>query len=397
MKIDKLPSIFLSALPVLEILEQAGYEAYFVGGAIRDLLLKRPIHDIDIATSAYPEEVKKLFPKTIDTGIKHGTVTVLHHGESYEITTFRTESGYQDFRRPDKVTFVRSLAEDLKRRDFTINALAMNTSGDIIDLFDGLSDLHKHLIKAVGNPLERFHEDALRMMRAVRFMSQLGFKLEKQTATALKELHPLLAKISVERIRDEFVKMGLGNDSRRAFAVFLNTHLSEEVPNFAGKKNLLAVYPNLKFNPDLETSLWSVIAILLKIPNRQIANFMRSWKNSNLMTNKVEKIITLFDVISAHVPTDFELFEAGEETLMNTIDVARILGQPISSEILVDQYRALPIKKAADLAVDGRFLINLGIKPGPELGNLLLTIKKAVVAGELENSPEAIAAFLNVE
>lgn len=220
MKINNLPAIFTAAFPVLQQLEQANYEAYFVGGSVRDLLLKRPIHDIDIATSAYPEEVKQLFPKTIDTGIKHGTVTVLHGGSSYEITTFRTESGYQDFRRPDHVTFVQNLAEDLKRRDFTINALATNRKGEIIDLFNGIGDLQKHLIKAVGDPMKRFHEDALRMMRAVRFMSQLCFDLEPQTEKAVKDMHQLLPKISVERIRDEFVKMGTGTNSRAAFKVF---------------------------------------------------------------------------------------------------------------------------------------------------------------------------------
>lgn len=393
-KINDLPPIFISAIPVLKRLEDAGYEAYFVGGSIRDLLLHRQIHDIDIASSAYPEEVKKLFPKTIDTGIKHGTVTVLYNGSSYEITTFRTESGYQDFRRPDHVTFVRSLKEDLKRRDFTINALAMNIQGEIIDLFNGLEDLHQHLIKAVGDPLERFHEDALRMMRAVRFMSQLQFKLEDETKQAIHQLHGLLPKISVERIRDEFVKMGIGPNSRKAFKVFLETQLSEGAPDFAGKSDLLAIYPSLKFEPSMESSLWAVIIILLKISNNQIGKFMRDWKNSNAMTAKVEKIVRLFDLLSEHAPTEYELFEAGKETLLNTIDVARILGQPVNSKALVDRYLALPIKSSAELVIDGRFLINAGIAPGPKLGNLLTEIKKKVIAGELENSTEAITAFL---
>lgn len=393
-KINDLPPIFISAIPVLKRLENAGYDAYFVGGSIRDLLLNRQIHDIDIASSAYPEEVKELFPKTIDTGIKHGTVTVLYNNSSYEITTFRTESSYQDFRRPDHVTFVRSLKEDLKRRDFTINALAMNTQGEIIDLFNGLEDLHQHLIKAVGDPLKRFHEDALRMMRAVRFMSQLQFNLEDETKKAIYQLHDLLPKISVERIRDEFVKMGIGPNSRKAFKVFLETQLSEGAPDFAGKKTLLAIYPSLKFEPSLESSLWSVIIILLKLSNDQIGKFMRDWKNSNVMTAKVEKIVRLFDLLSEHAPTDYELFEAGKETLLNAIDVARILGQPVNSEALVDRYMALPIKSSSELAINGRFLINAGIAPGPELGALLTKIKKKVLAGELDNTPEAVAAFL---
>ncbi len=394
LKINNLPPIFTVAFPVLKQLEQAGYEAYFVGGSVRDLILNRPIHDIDIATSAYPEEVKRLFPKTIDTGIKHGTVTVLNDGASYEITTFRTESGYQDFRRPDHVTFVQNLAEDLKRRDFTINALAMNRAGEVIDLFNGLGDLQKHLIKAVGDPMKRFHEDALRMMRAVRFMSQLNFDLESQTKEAVSDLHQLLSKISVERIRDEFVKMGTGINSRDAFKIFLQTKLSESVPDFAGKSDLLAIYPKLKFNPSMETSLWSIIIILLKISDDQIARFMRDWKNSNAMTEKVRKIVTLFDLISEKSPSDLELFNAGKDVLLNTIDVAHILGQPINSEALVDRYTALPIKSMSELAVDGQFLIANGIKPGPKLGQILNEIKQKVISGELANSKDDIQDYL---
>lgn len=375
-RIDNLPEIFVKAMPVLRTLEDAGFEAYFVGGSVRDVLLHRHVHDVDITTSAYPEEVKELFDKSIDTGIKHGTVTVLYGGESYEITTFRTESGYQDFRRPDHVTFVQNLDEDLKRRDFTINALAMDMHGDIVDLFNGIEDLKNHIIRAVGNPEKRFHEDALRMMRAVRFMSQLEFKLEEKTEQAIKDNHELLKKISVERIREEFVKMGLGPFSRQAFQIFLDTQLSEDVPDFAGKKDLLQVYPQLKFSPTMETSLWAVIIILLKVSNENIGKFMRDWKNSNAMTEKVEQIIKMFDLIADHVPTDYELFEAGEDIIINTIDVADILGQPVSSEALVDRYLALPIKTPSELAVDGRFLIKRGMRPGAQLGRTLNQIRK---------------------
>lgn len=394
-RIDNLPEIFVKAMPVLRTLEDAGFEAYFVGGSVRDVLLHRHVHDVDITTSAYPEEVKELFDKSIDTGIKHGTVTVLYGGESYEITTFRTESGYQDFRRPDHVTFVQNLDEDLKRRDFTINALAMDMHGDIVDLFNGIEDLKNHIIRAVGNPEKRFHEDALRMMRAVRFMSQLEFKLEEKTEQAIKDNHELLKKISVERIREEFVKMGLGPFSRQAFQIFLDTQLSEDVPDFAGKKDLLQVYSQLKFSPTMETSLWAVIIILLKVSNENIGKFMRDWKNSNAMTEKVEQIIKMFDLIADHVPTDYELFEAGEDIIINTIDVADILGQPVSSEALVDRYLALPIKTPSELAVDGRFLIKRGMRPGAQLGRTLNQIRKKVVACEIENSEEAIEQYLD--
>ena len=199
MKLKQLPREYQKAIPVLNKLEQAGFEAYFVGGSVRDILLDQPIHDVDIATSAFPEEIKQLFPKTIDIGIEHGTVLVLAEEEQYEITTFRTESTYQDYRRPDHVEFVRSLEEDLKRRDFTINAFALKEDGQIIDLFDGLADLENQILRAVGDPQERFHEDALRMMRGIRFVSQIGFTLEQETAAAIQANHSLLGKISVER------------------------------------------------------------------------------------------------------------------------------------------------------------------------------------------------------
>ena len=394
MKINNLPEVFTAALPVLKKINEAGYEAYFVGGSVRDLLLKRHIHDVDIATSAYPAEIKQIFEKTIDTGIKHGTVTVLYGGESYEITTFRTELGYQDFRRPDHVTFVQNLSEDLKRRDFTINALAMNVDGNIVDHFDGLGDLDKRLIRAVGKAENRFHEDALRMMRAVRFMSQLQFTLEPETEQAISDNHELLSKISVERIRDEFVKMGIAPDSQKAFQIFLDTGLSEEVPGFKGKKENLALYPQLNFSPTTEANLWALMIILLKLPNEKIAHFMRIWKNSNAMERQVADIVSFFDLISSRAPNNYDLYKAGLRTIVSTIDIANILGQPINGRALVDRYEALPIKDSHDLVVDGHFLLKNGIPAGPRVGLLLEEIKKAVLEGIVSNNEEAITEYI---
>ncbi|TVV16672.1 CCA tRNA nucleotidyltransferase [Lactobacillus gasseri] len=396
MKITNLPEVFTAALPVLKQINEAGYEAYFVGGSVRDLLLNRHIHDVDIATSAYPMEIKQIFKKTIDTGIKHGTVTVLYEGESYEITTFRTESGYQDFRRPDHVTFVQNLSEDLKRRDFTINALAMDVDGNVIDHFDGLGDLDKHLIRAVGKAENRFHEDALRMMRAVRFMSQLQFTLEPETEQAISDNHELLSKISVERIRDEFVKMGIAPGSQKAFQIFLDTGLSEEVPGFKGKKDNLALYPQLNFSPTTEANLWALMIILLKLPNEKIPSFMRMWKNSNAMERQVADIVAFFDLVSSRAPSNYDLYQAGLETIASTIDLAHILGQPINGSALVDRYEALPIKNNHDLVIDGHFLLKNGIPAGPRVGLLLEEIKKAVLEGVISNNEAAITEFLSL-
>ena len=174
-----------------------GFSLYLVGGAVRDYLLSKPSHDYDFTTDARPEEIKSMFRHTIDTGIKHGTVTVLFKGESYEITTFRTESDYSDSRHPDSVTFVRSLSEDLKRRDFTINAFALDISkGEIIDEHGGFEDLKNGVIRAIGNPEERFKEDALRIMRAARFSAKLGFKIEENTKNAMTKLSSTIKKVS---------------------------------------------------------------------------------------------------------------------------------------------------------------------------------------------------------
>lgn len=203
MKIE-IPS---KAAMILNILEDAGFEAYVVGGCVRDSILGRIPDDWDITTSAAPEQVKALFRRTVDTGLAHGTVTVMMEKEGFEVTTYRVDGEYEDGRHPKEVTFTASLEEDLKRRDFTINAMAYNPSTGIVDLFGGLEDLENKLIRCVGNPLERFTEDALRIMRAVRFSAQLGFQIEENTKNALGVLAPNLRHVSAERIQVELIKL----------------------------------------------------------------------------------------------------------------------------------------------------------------------------------------------
>ena len=192
---------------IINTLEEAGYEAYAVGGCVRDSILGRKPDDWDITTSAKPEEIKRLFPRTVDTGIKHGTVTVLLGGEGFEVTTYRVDGVYEDGRHPSEVTFTASLKEDLKRRDFTINAMAYNARTGLVDLYGGLADMENRVIRCVGIAGERFDEDALRMLRAVRFSAQLSFRIEEATGEAVKALAPNLQKISAERIQVELVKL----------------------------------------------------------------------------------------------------------------------------------------------------------------------------------------------
>ncbi|MCM1182268.1 MAG: CCA tRNA nucleotidyltransferase [Roseburia sp.] len=192
---------------IIQRLEQAGFEAYAVGGCVRDSLLGRTPDDWDVTTSATPQQVKAVFRRTVDTGIRHGTVTVLLEQEGFEVTTYRIDGEYEDSRHPKEVTFTANLTEDLKRRDFTINAMAYNDRSGIVDAFGGMEDLRQGIIRCVGDARERFTEDALRMMRAVRFSAQLGFTIEAQTRQAVAALVQTLENISAERIRTELVKL----------------------------------------------------------------------------------------------------------------------------------------------------------------------------------------------
>ena len=196
---------------IINTLMRAGYEAYAVGGCVRDVMLNRTPMDWDITTSAKPHEVKQLFGHTIDTGILHGTVTVMLEQEGFEVTTYRIDGEYEDARHPKEVSFTSDLLEDLKRRDFTINAMAYNDTQGLVDAFDGVGDLKRGIIRCVGRATERFSEDALRMLRAVRFSAQLGFVLEEETRAAIVELAPNIAKVSAERIQMELVKLLTSN------------------------------------------------------------------------------------------------------------------------------------------------------------------------------------------
>ena len=192
---------------IIQTIQEAGFEAYAVGGCVRDSLLGRKPMDWDITTSATPMQVKALFRRTIDTGIQHGTVTVMLEKEGFEVTTYRVDGKYEDSRHPREVVFTPNLEEDLKRRDFTINAMAYNPREGLIDIFGGEQDLAAGIIRCVGNARERFSEDALRMMRAVRFSAQLGYRIEEETSNAIRVLAPDLKKISAERIQTELVKL----------------------------------------------------------------------------------------------------------------------------------------------------------------------------------------------
>lgn len=396
MQIKQLPEDFKQALPVLEKIEHAGYEAYFVGGSVRDHILGLPIHDVDIATSAYPEEIKQIFSRTVDTGIQHGTVTVMIGDNSYEITTFRTESGYQDYRRPDKVTFVRSLEDDLKRRDFTINALAIDRNGLVIDKFDGLTDLKNHLIKAVGKAEERFHEDALRMMRAVRFQAKLNFRIETKTAQAIADNAPLLSKIAIERIREEFVKMMLTKNWQTGFADFLKLGLSEYCPGFKNQKIQLEELVN--YNQQLfidEEEAWAAIGYALDLNHPEFNKFLRDWKVSNKTREISLNTLNMLHLFDSQDYDLWNIYKLGVDNFERTVDLCQMFGMEYDFAALKEQVLKIPIKSSHDLAITGQDICRvLEVKPGPIIGKSMSSLERGVVEGNVYNDLDELSHYL---
>jgi tRNA nucleotidyltransferase (CCA-adding enzyme) len=395
MKLTSLPTEFQEALPIIETLENAGYEAYFVGGSVRDTLLKKPIHDVDIATSAFPEEVKSLFKKTVDTGIEHGTVMILDHGTGYETTTFRTESTYTDFRRPDEVTFVRSLSEDLKRRDFTVNALALKGDGEVIDLFDGLKDMHNHQIRAVGEAEERFHEDALRMMRAVRFAAQLDFKIVPATLAAIKDNAHLLENIAVERINVELTKLLQGKAASYGILEMINTSLNAHMPGLRDTDIDLTGYAKLVQSkvPSSDAAAWILLTFELGLTATDAGSFLKAWKHSSALIKTAQRVMTLLNALRLGDVTDWQLYHLGadHEIAFETLELSELA---FDATTLSQRYANLPIKGKQELALNGADLTKeLGLHPGPLFGQILQVAEQSVVSGEQANDRQVLLAL----
>ncbi|MDF7637270.1 CCA tRNA nucleotidyltransferase [Leuconostocaceae bacterium ESL0958] len=396
MQIKELPAALIAAKPILEQINRAGFEAYFVGGAVRDTLLNKPIHDVDIASSAYPEEIKAIFNKTVDTGIQHGTVMVLDHGQGYEVTTFRTESTYTDFRRPDSVTFVRSLDEDLQRRDFTINAFALQADGTVVDRFDGLADLKAGRIRAVGEPTARFQEDALRMMRALRFAAQLDFTVAPGTLAALTELAPNLQHIAVERIQVEFEKLLQGPGAANSLVLLMQTNLQAYLPGQAADYSLVALQRLaghlVKQQPETAMLAWVAFLTAMQPTATPLATLVRQWKLSREIMQAVLAVAAAYP--QADQLTSLDLYHLGQHrrVLLAVLQLFETDAELIAH--LTRLSEALPIQSAKDLALSGGDLIQAGLAaPGPQLGQLLQAITEAVVQGDLANEADAIKSF----
>lgn len=396
MRLEKMPSEFQEALPVLEKIKEAGFEAYFVGGSVRDALLNRPIHDVDIASSAYPEEIKTIFPRTVDVGIEHGTVLVLEGQGEYEITTFRTEDVYVDYRRPSQVSFVRSLEEDLKRRDFTINALALDQEGEIVDLFNGLADMKNCILRAVGVAAERFNEDALRIMRGFRFQAGLDFDLEDLTFQAMADCAPLLEKISVERIFIEFDKLLMAPFWRKGLESLIKAAAYNFLPDMRNSAEvLLGLLDGLdeEFRFSSSDQAWAALLLALKV--KDIRKFLKHWKTSNDFQKRVNQLAAVYEIRQERSLSKRDCYQYDLDLILQAESLRQAAGLPVDFEAIEATYAALTIHDKHEIVVTGSHLIrDYGFKPGPELGQILTKIELAIVDGELANSKEEIMNFI---
>lgn len=425
---------------IIETIQAAGFEAYAVGGCVRDSLLGRVPNDWDITTSAKPEQVKELFPRTIDTGIQHGTVTVMLQKEGFEVTTYRIDGKYEDSRHPKEVTFTASLTEDLKRRDFTINAMAYNETEGLIDVFGGREDMEKKRIRCVGEAKERFSEDALRMMRAVRFSAQLGYEIEEKTKEAIKELAPTLKKISAERIQVELVKLVVSPHPdylRTAYetgitAVVLpefdrmmeaeqhnphhcytvGEHTLHAMQNIEADKVLrLAMLFHDVGKPDTTTIDEEGVCHFYGHPElgMEMARvILRRLKFDNDTLYKVIKLVRFHDYNIAPTPKGMRraIFKIGEDImpLLFPVKQADMLAQSSfqreEKQEKLDTLKALYEKVLAErdcvslktLAVTGSDLIAAGMKPGKEIGEVLDRLLQMVIDTPECNTKEYLLA-----
>ena len=424
------------AARILRVLEDHGYEAFVVGGCVRDSLLGRNPNDWDITTSALPLQVKALFRRTIDTGLKHGTVTVLMDGEPFEITTYRVDGEYLDGGRPSEVTFTASLQEDLQRRDFTINAMAYSEKKGLQDLFGGLPDLEKGLIRAVGDPAKRFGEDALRIMRAVRFAAQLGYEVEEETVQAMKELAPTLSKISAERIAAELEKLLVSPHPEKLKMAYECGITAVILPEFDRCMETAQNNPHHKYSVGEHT----IVSIGNARPDRilrytmlmhdmgkpsckttdeqgidhfyghqevsaQMANdILRRLKSDNETRRSVSKLVRYHDLTCGLTgksvrkaisligedlfPLYLEVKDADTraqsdfrfQEKMDYLEEVRHLYRKI-----LEEGDCLSLK---DLAVNGKDLIAAGMKPGREIGEVLEAMYRDVIDDPEHNNKE---------
>lgn len=424
---------------IISVLTEAGFEAYVVGGCVRDAILGRDAADWDITTNALPSQVKALFPRTLDTGLQHGTVTVMQGKEGFEVTTYRIDGEYLDGRHPDRVTFTPSLLEDLKRRDFTVNAMAYNEKEGLVDAFGGLEDLKRRRIRCVGDPRERFTEDALRILRAVRFSAQLDFTIEEKTRAALSEFAPRLLKVSAERIQTELVKL-LTSSHPEVFRVVWETGISAVIlPEFDACMDTPQNNPHhcwsvgehtLRALPFVEPDKVLRLAVLLhdigKPPVRttdergvdhfyghaqkgaeMAGSILRRLKFDNDTRKRVARLVQVHDdlqIAAAQRSVRRAVYRIGADLFPDYLKVRRadimaqnpdvrqeklneLAGIEEMYQKILEAQQCLSLK---DLAVTGRDLIEAGMQPGPELGRTLNQLLELVIEHPEYNTKESL-------
>lgn len=383
---------------IISRLEKNGYEAYAVGGCVRDSILDRVPEDWDITTSAKPEEVKKLFQATIDTGLQHGTVTVVIEKEGYEVTTFRLDGDYSDGRHPDRVAFTSSLTEDLKRRDFTINAMAYSENTGLIDRFDGEKDLEDGVIRAVGDAEERFSEDALRMLRAIRFAGQLNFDIAEKTFDAIKKLSPDISKVSVERIAKELEKLLLSGNPEYITLVYeagIFEVIAPEIAELFKKEEIYnsieavrrASYPEKKGLYQIRTALF-----LERMGADSAAKLLKRFKLDNDTINTVKKLIGLLqrDIETSALEMRRTVKEAGHKIMPILLEARRAKGLCNNSELYRKIIERGECTSVSELKVNGRDLIEAGVPKGVMIGETLERLLESVIEHPELNTRESL-------
>lgn len=383
---------FKEAMPIINHLLLNGYDTYFVGGAVRDQLLGKTIGDIDIATAAKPDQVIELFNKVIPVGIDHGTVLVRFDGESYEVTTFRVDGEYSDFRHPDEVEYVSTIEEDLSRRDFTMNAIAMDKDGQLIDPFEGLKDIQYQIIQTVGSPDERFQEDPLRMMRAIRFVSQHGFQLSTSTYQAFDQWKHLLSNIAVERIAVEFEKLFRGENIHKAWNLLVESKLYAHLPILKDAPSIMDTSKRISWIPLHD--LAEVITVFYLLDSQSsVDSWIKHWKLSNRIKRKCLTLVNAWELWGSKKEMQ-TLYHLGEEYIVAFYRVLTTLDQKPKKTIreLYSDYRCLPIHSRQDLQVSGNDIKAWfpSQKPGPWIKQFMDTLEKLIVDGELNNEPYEI-------
>ena len=377
---------------VIGKIRDAGYEAFAVGGCVRDTLLGRTPEDWDVTTSARPEAVKAIFERTVDTGLQHGTVTVLKNRKGYEVTTYRIDGEYHDGRHPDSVEFTPNLLEDLKRRDFTINAMAYSHETGIVDEFGGMEDLKAGIVRCVGRPEDRFTEDALRLLRALRFSAQLGFEIEESTYAAIKTIAPNLAKVSKERVQAELTKLLLSAHPERIL-LLKETGLSAQIVPGFDAVFAPALFSKLSQLPAEKSLRWA--GFLLCQSTKQAETVLKGLKMDNETIGNVSRMIegaketlplekpAVRRAMSRYTPYQLE----------GALKLKELMGSPDAGEIrrlreeIIRDGDCVSLK---DLAVKGRDLLEAGVERGPMVGEILNHLFDLVLLHPEKNDRELL-------